>query len=258
MAKAEDADGRAKANEARTACLTGDMVKGVRLLAELFVQTRDSTYIFNQGRCFEQNGQQRQAIDRFREYLRITPKIDDADRASVNQHIATCQALVDGQAPSATIASALPPARQPERPTSSAGVQAPLRTTTASPPPMVQGRAVAGTQPSQPAPGARLRTAGIVAASLGGAALVTGAVLNLKVNSMASDLERPGAYSRTDESRRADYATAAWIGYGIGGALVASGALLYYLGWSSARVGNTSVSLAPGQGEVGIAFQGRF
>jgi hypothetical protein len=107
-------------------------------------------------------------------------------------------------------------------------------------------------------PGAGLRTAGVIAASLGGAALITGAVLNLKVNSMASDLERRGAYSRTDDARRADYATAAWIGYGVGSALVASGALLYYLGWTSARVGDASVSLAPAQGGVGIACQGSF
>jgi len=75
---------------------------------------------------------------------------------------------------------------------------------------------------------------------------------------MASDLEQPGAYSRSDDARRADYATAAWIGYGVGGALVAGGALLYYLGWTSARAGDASVSLAPTRGGVGITCQGSF
>jgi hypothetical protein len=41
---------------ARTACLSGDYAKGVALLAELYVSTRDIIYLFNQGRCFEQNG----------------------------------------------------------------------------------------------------------------------------------------------------------------------------------------------------------
>lgn len=257
-AKAEHADTREKSNEARMACLTGDVARGVRLLAELFVQTRDSTYIFNQGRCFEQNGQQSQAIDRFREYLRITPKLDDAEQASVNQHIAACQALLDAHASGPPIASAPPLARQPEQTTPRPAVRASVTTDTASTPLTVQNAVAAETPPSQPEPGAGLRTAGVIAASLGGAALITGAVLNLTVNGMASDLEQPGAYSRTDDARRADYATAAWVSYGVGGALVASGALLYYVGWTSARVGDASVSLAPARGGVGIACQGSF
>lgn len=47
---------------ARTACLAGDYRKGVALLVELFVETKDRTHIFNQARCFEQNGQDEQAI----------------------------------------------------------------------------------------------------------------------------------------------------------------------------------------------------
>lgn len=255
-ATAEPADAREKSNEARLACLTGDVARGVRLLAELFVQTKDSTYIFNQGRCFEQNGQQGQAIDRFREYLRITPNLDDATQASVNQHIVACQALLDAHATGPAGESATPPARRSEQTTPEPAAPASLTADTASTPLTVQHPVAPGTPPSRP--GAGLRTTGVIAASLGTAALITGVVLNLTVNSMASDLEQPGAYSRSDDARRADYATAAWISYGVGGALVAGGALLYYLGWTSARAGDASVSLAPTRGGVGITCQGSF
>ncbi len=59
-----------RAAQAQTACLTGDYAKGVAILAELYVSTRNAIYIFNQGRCFEQNGKYEEAILRFREYQR--------------------------------------------------------------------------------------------------------------------------------------------------------------------------------------------
>ena len=57
-----------KERAAKTACLSGDAAKGVALLAELYVDTNDIIYLFNQGRCFEQNGRYADAIIRFREY----------------------------------------------------------------------------------------------------------------------------------------------------------------------------------------------
>ena len=59
---------------ARTSCLSGDYAKGVAILSELFVDTKDATYIFNQGRCFEQNSRYQDAIARFQEYLRAGKK----------------------------------------------------------------------------------------------------------------------------------------------------------------------------------------
>lgn len=56
---------------ARKACLTGDYANGVSILTDLFVEYHDSTYIFNQGRCLEQNSRYKDAIVRFEEFLRI-------------------------------------------------------------------------------------------------------------------------------------------------------------------------------------------
>ena len=47
---------------ARKACLTGDYATGVSILADLFVESKDPLYIFNQGRCMEQNSRYKDAI----------------------------------------------------------------------------------------------------------------------------------------------------------------------------------------------------
>jgi hypothetical protein len=60
---------QAKERAAKKACLTGDPEKGVAILADLFIDTDDLAYIFNQGRCYEQNRRYEDAIGRFREYL---------------------------------------------------------------------------------------------------------------------------------------------------------------------------------------------
>src|ERR1035437_1796518 len=56
---------------ARKACLTGDYAKGVAILSDLFIEYRDATFLFNQGRCFEQNRRYEDAIARFEEYLTV-------------------------------------------------------------------------------------------------------------------------------------------------------------------------------------------
>lgn len=56
---------------ARTACLAGDYSKGATILSQLFVETKDPNYIYNQARCFEQNSRYQEALSRFQEYLRV-------------------------------------------------------------------------------------------------------------------------------------------------------------------------------------------
>jgi hypothetical protein len=59
----------------------------VRLLADLFAQTEDMNYVFNQGRCFQQNGRPADAVARFREYLRRAG--DDAEARQEAQRFVT-------------------------------------------------------------------------------------------------------------------------------------------------------------------------
>jgi tetratricopeptide (TPR) repeat protein len=260
--RAAAAEVRDPVKEARMACLLGDYAKGVAILAELFVESRDPTYLFNQARCYQQNGRNQEAIDRFREYLRIATNLKEEDAALTKKHIGDCQALLTQQAsaqPGASTANTRPAAEQAASPSpQAAGVPVPQTPPVPAP---TQSEAVEARSTQATLPGAGMRTAGVVAFVLGAVALGAGVGLNLKVNSMASDLEVSGAYSRSTESKRADYATLAWIGYGAGAAFVASGAVLYYLGWNAGRTGGgASVACLPAVTPNGIGgvLQGSF
>jgi hypothetical protein len=83
------ASGESREREARKACLAGDYAKGVAILSDLFLDTKQATYIFNQGRCYQQNERFDEAIRCFREYLRTS----NDDPATAQKHIAECEAM---------------------------------------------------------------------------------------------------------------------------------------------------------------------
>jgi hypothetical protein len=80
--------------QARKACLSGDYLKGVSILADLFVDTGDANYLYNQGRCYEQNVRYVEAAERFREYLRKATKLTNKERSETEKHIADCEAAI--------------------------------------------------------------------------------------------------------------------------------------------------------------------
>ena len=57
VAQAQETGQDPRVGEAKTACVAGDVPKGVRLLAELYTASGDPIWIFNQGRCYQQNDQ---------------------------------------------------------------------------------------------------------------------------------------------------------------------------------------------------------
>jgi hypothetical protein len=195
----------AKEKAARTACLAGDYTKGVTLLSELFVETKDPNWIFNSGRCFEQNARFQEAISRFQEYLRVAKHQPDEERADAQKHIDDCQDNLAKQSPRPLGPVVEQPAAPAARPESSAMVS-----TTAAGKPAME-------------PGSGLGVAGITIAAVGGAALVAGIVFNLKANSLASDLKKTDGYTSDKESSRKTYQTLGWVGYGVGAACVATG-----------------------------------
>ena len=251
---AQAASRQAQERAARKACLTGDYAKGVAILSDLFLDTKDATYIFNQGRCFEQNRRFEDAIGRFEEYLRASanPKLEEADKTAAEKHIADCRARLGLPAEQPTAPPAQPQvATAPAAPPVAALPPAPVSMVTAQPAP-AQGQASTG---------AGLRTAGIVTASVGGAALIAGVLLNVKVNGMASDMQStPGGYSAGKESDRKTYETLGWASYGVGAACVATGAVLYVLGLRAARGSTSSVALVPAfaPGQAGALLKGAF
>jgi hypothetical protein len=209
----------AKERAAKKACLTGDAVAGVAILTDLYLDTNNPTYLFNQGRCFEQNRRYEDAIGRFREYLEKAKGLNAEDKADTHRHIAKCESYLREK----PVETAKPETSNQEAP-KLAGEDKP-RVLESKP---VEGIAAAP-EPRTGRPGGGLRVAGVLVAGVGVAGLVTGVVLNVKVNSMSGDLEadwKPGM-----NSTREGYKTAGWIAYGAGAACVVAGTVFYYLGW---------------------------
>jgi hypothetical protein len=238
----------AKERTARTACLAGDPAQGVRLLSELFVATMDWSFIYNQGRCFEQNRRYEDAIGRFQEYLRAGTKLTKAEKAGAQKHIDDCKELLASEG--AQAAQGAPAAATP--PVAAAPVaQAAVVTTLTAPIP----------QPNPPTPstsGYGLRTAGILTASVGGAALVAGIILNYESRSLATDLKKTDGYTPDKESDRKTYETFSWVGYGVGAACVASGAILYIVGSRSASAPSVAFVPAFAPDYAGAVVKGAF
>jgi len=244
---ASAASREAKERAAKRACLNGDPAKGVQLLTDLYIDTNDPNYLFNQGRCYEQNNRYEDAIGRFREYLRKVGGTSDADKADVKsaeKHIADCEKLLGRKVAE--------PAKTSPEPTPPPPLPPPLPEPQPAPHPTV---VVPQPQPAAASPaGGGLRVAGIVTASVGAAAVIAGVVLNLKANSMVSDAQ--DLYDRDTYSSSKDYKTMSLVGYGAGAACLVGGALLYYLG---VRAGSqVAVSPVVGQGTAGALLGGTF
>jgi len=233
----------AREREARGACLNGDYARGVALLSELFLDLKDANYVFNQGRCYEQNERFEDAIGRFREFLRTAGA---KDTAAAEKHIAECEALRRNQRPPAA-PPVTPPVAEP---------------TIAIPAPAVAPQPVAEVRQmkvSLPQSGSGLRVAGAVILGVGIAGVVTGLALNLKANSVAKSIEPPNTYDRGTESSRKSYEVWSWVGYGAGAAGIVTGTVLYIIGWSSGQ--NTDrLALAPvvGPNFAGATLRGDF
>lgn len=113
---AASAKPKALERAAKKACLSGDYTKGVSILADLFVDTNNPTYLFNQARCYEQNLRYVEAAERFREYLRKAPQVGDSEKADVEKHIADCESAAaarGGATPAAADSGTKPLGLQP-------------------------------------------------------------------------------------------------------------------------------------------------
>lgn len=243
---------QAKERLARKACLNGDYAKGVEILSDLFVDTKNPTYIFNQGRCLEQNRRYEDAVARFEEYLRVADTtLSSDDRAAADKHIAECKDKLPKDQPD----SPLQPTAQP--------TTYPIPTPTPETPPP---DAVVEVPPPPPPPAPPRRrwglvTAGIITGAVGVAGVTTGIIFNVKANDAAKELEtKVGAYPAKSDDEKT-FKTVAWIGYGVGAACVATGAVLIAVGAVKTKPkSSTGVALVPALGpdRVGALLTGAF
>ena len=217
---------------ALAACGAGDAKKGVAILAEIYAETRNPAFVFNQARCFQQNGQLEPARQRFAEYLRVGKNEPAEDLRRAQAYVGEIDAAL---------------ARQPPRPAPAptpAGTPTSVPTLATSPPPG------GGT-------GSTLRAAGVGLTILGLAALGTGVYLSFKVQSTQHDVEQrfadmgvvtdPAAL-RTELANGGRYETWQWVSYGVGVAALGGAVTTFLLGglpFSGAGSAEKSVALVP-------------
>jgi hypothetical protein len=253
IAPAQAEKGDPRENKARAECLAGRVQTGIDLLAELFTETHNMTYVYNQGRCFEQNGMPHEAILRFKEFLRKGKDLSAEEKAEVTSHVNECQAELDAQSKSSQ-----PLPRAVEKPEPVAAMTPPP-----SPSPVSQTAGAAPASPPAP-PGAGLRMAGIVTGSAGAAVLVGGVIFGVLSHQIANEVtsdDAKGIYSKSKDDKGKLYADLQWVGYGVGAAGLVAGGVLYYLGYRKAHSpASESVSFVPviWQGGSGVVAQGRF
>jgi hypothetical protein len=227
VAEAQEAGQDPRVGEAKTACVAGDVPKGIRLLAELYTASGDPIWIFNQGRCYQQNDQLTQALSRFKEFLRKSQGAPGEDVRDAQKYIAEIEAELQ-QAQTAAKSAYAPPGK-----------------------PAATASTTAGTTEPEAKPGRGLRYAGVSAMVVGGAALAAGVAFSVLMNKTAKDIESQtnnpnGANWSAVSGKYADgsrYETLQWISYGVGAAASIAGGVLYWMGATTAepRVSATHV-----------------
>jgi hypothetical protein len=76
--------------------------------------------------------------------------------------------------------------------------------------------------------------------------------LAVKTQSLASDAQSSGGAAQAQEDERKSLVTWGWVSYGFGAAAIATGAVLYVVGWPSDK--STNVSLLPALAPNGAAM----
>jgi hypothetical protein len=218
--------------EAKAACAAGEIQKGIRLLADLYADTEDLNWVYNQGRCYQQNGWADEAIERFQEYLRRAPDIPPAERAEVERFIAELETRRQRRSPDVTV----PVAPSPVAAAAGSGPQ--LQATPARAPDPLQRR---------------LAIAAVTFGAAGGVALVAGLAFGSKVRSLEKEVEgwnglpegavQPQDYWDRQRSARR-YEIGQRVSYSLGALALAGGGACLYLGWRRQHR-EPSVALGP-------------
>jgi hypothetical protein len=256
----------AKEREARKACFTGNVDRGVEILVDLYGETGHPNYIFNQARCFERNGKYQQAMLSYEDYLRKVTNLGESDRAQVEKSIAELRAKVGSPSPAPPSGAAaggpalLTPSLDGDGPTPGAKAS-----DDALLPPGAVDKSGAAAWPWQ-------RTAGVVSLIVAGGALAVGVAGHVLHESRAGDFNEICTVSNgvpmpviigsgADCRAKRDSVEAAermmWIGYVGAGVFAAAGVTLVLLAPRADRTGAIAASrcgpmLAAAGGTTGV------
>jgi hypothetical protein len=213
--------------EARADFAAGRYQKAVDGFASLFADTADPIYLRNIARCYQKMKRPQEAIDGFQEYLHKAKNLTKGERQEIDGYIREMEALKVSEAAAPVVA---PPPAAPPAPMSMPPTLTPPPTPTPSPTPSAVGT-IATTPAGGPAPGGDgrgWRIAGIATGAAGVAFIAVGIAFGAAASNAADSVSQ--RYSASTESDGKRDVTLQWVGYGVGGAALATGALLYLHG----------------------------
>lgn len=247
----------------------------------------DPIFLYNMAQAYRRGGNLQRAVDLYKNYLLKDPK--SPQRAEVEQRILRLQKQLDedraariGAPAAATPAPTVEPPQQIEgqapplaKPSAITEAQAsgPAASATAAasvstPAPAIEatGDSVAATAPAsvatrvaaQPTTGRRLRIAGIVIGAAGALGIGAGAIFSWRTQSLSNSVSNASRYSLSDAQSGKNAAVLQWVCYGVGGAALITGALLYWRGRTQAEAARVSLIPLVGPDTVGLASAGTF
>jgi hypothetical protein len=225
-----------RAVEARRHCAAGRVEPGIELLARIVAETGDPNAVYNQARCYQQNGRAEEALARFQEYRRLTPELPAAERAQVDSHIRELEAALRARAaPVAPPAVPAPPPAAATAPPAAAPVAGRSRTT----------RLAAGV----------LATAGVLG-------VAGGVLFGLQTRKIESEIEAqqsivPNAVHEERMNRGRRYQALQWVSYGAGAAALA-GAAVILIATPPRSAETAAIAVLARPDGATVSLQGRF
>ena len=237
----------------------GEYEKALAEFKAAYVAKDDPAFLFNIGQCYRELGQEADALKFFRRYLKKAPP-DDPNRAQVEARYRDTEAdavFKEDMQRAAERTEATPPPSEdlgivltPAPPV----VEAPPPP--APPPPVRTPVVVKQAAPAIPAlessdAGRSLRVAGIATSAVGVASIVTAIYFYARARHYSDIVSNDRNHTAADEQSGRNAETAQWVFYSIGAAALATGGVLYWLGWPSVRP-------VVGPGVAGISAGGTF
>ena len=207
----------------------------------------DPAFLFNIGQCYRKLGQTAEALNFFQQYLKKAPP-DDPNRRQVEARIRDIEAEAKLKAEAAQAAPAQAPAPEPS-----------------PPPPAVPAIPAAAASveqaPAVPqASGRGLRIAGAVCGAAGLASIGAAIYYYTRARSFSDKVSNATIPNTSDEQAGQNAETMQWVFYSVGAGALATGTLLYLLGWPTAEAGRPVAAVAPmlGPGLAGISARAAF
>jgi len=251
---------------------------------QAYALKNDPIFIYNMAQAYRRKGETKRALELYKNFLIKAP--NTPKRAEVEERIAALQDQIEqadraskGAAaapvyppapaaemapppnafppPAAGTAPAAAPAPLPEPVPALAPVPAQLPAAISAPAPIYVQAPTAPPPPTSP-PGRGLRVTGIVLGVAGVAVVGAGFFFSLETDDYNNTVQTSSTYQPNLDDRGKLYNTLQWVGYGVGGGLVATGAILYAIGASSAKSGAVAVAPTLLPGGAGLGAQGAF